>query len=121
MDRLFSLVYMAITIGLSLLAAATIGMIVWFRRVSPKQALPERREWSPVDAPPADFASFVGRLRDELDEAVDDSFLIRVVEDGLTIHQATRLRLLELHGDETESTEEQPAALPAPKKRRPSR
>ena len=61
-------------------------------------------------------------LSDELDGAVDDSFLIRVVEgrsDDPSSHAI--IRLLELHGDETESTEEQPAALPAPKKRRPSR
>lgn len=113
---------MALTIGLSLLATATIGVIVWFRRTSPQQAQTPQREWTPVDAPPASFKGFLGELRAELDEAVDDSFLIRVIEGGLTIHQAVRLRLLESReGGDPESTEETPAALPAPTKRRPSR
>lgn len=84
---------MTIPIGVSVLLAATIAMIAWFRRVSP-QVLIQRREWSPVDAPPAGFAQFLSQLCDELDEQVGDAFLIRCIEQGLTIHQSTRLRLL---------------------------
>lgn len=125
---------MTIPIGVSVLLAATIAMIAWFRRVSPQVPI-QRREWTPVDAPPPGFAQFLSQLCDELDEQVGDAFLVRCIEQGLTIHQATRLRLLEskkggdpvsIGADSATETAAEPALKTAKPdkdspKRRPSR